>query len=274
MARTLDTDGLDGLIPAPPAATAAPSPAPTAPPAAPAPPAAQAPVAAPDLPPPAPAAAKPPARRGWAVAVAALAVVAAVILVFAFNAWREQETASIAPAPDSPAAPPAVAAAAKVESPSPAAAPAPDSPAAHPAVAAAAKVEPPLPAAVPAGKEPGAGASADLIKGTRFPGTYGLNTTAPTDWTVAEVRAVAAALQRCAGQIDVTGHTCALGSLALNQRVGLLRAKAVKRILVARGVDGERIRVRSAGSTEPLESNKSADGRRLNRRVTVSCHAP
>ena len=303
MGRTLDLDGLDGLIPAPSSAAPSAPPPPQVQEAAPAlpppvaqvqvaaphasppaarvqeaaphasPPAARVQVAAPALPSPAPVAARPPAKRRWAVFAALAAAAAVMILVLALYALREQGTASIAEAPVAAPSQPAEASA-----PEKTPAPAPDSPAAPPAVAAAtvaaAKVEPPAPAAVPAEKEPEAGASADLMAETRFPGTYGLNSIEPAEWTEAEVTAVVAALQRCAGQIDVTGHACALGASAVNKNIGWLRARAVKRILVARGVDGERIRVRSAGSTEPLDSNKLENGRRLNRRVTVSCHAP
>ena len=67
----------------------------------------------------------------------------------------------------------------------------------------------------------------------------------------------------------VTGHTDSTGSERTNQRVGLSRANAVKRILTRNGVASRDIIVQSAGESSPIAPNDTADGRARNRRVQM-----
>lgn len=74
-------------------------------------------------------------------------------------------------------------------------------------------------------------------------------------------------------QITVTGHTDSAGSKQLNQGLSERRAEAVKTYLVSQGLDGSRIDTRGAGDTQPVASNKTAEGRAQNRRVEIDIKA-
>ncbi|MBY6204513.1 Ig-like domain-containing protein [Halomonas denitrificans] len=71
------------------------------------------------------------------------------------------------------------------------------------------------------------------------------------------------------GRVSVVGHTCDLGPAAYNMGLSMRRAEAVKRELVALGVDPEAIVIDGRGETEPLVPNTSEDNREMNRRVDV-----
>lgn len=62
-------------------------------------------------------------------------------------------------------------------------------------------------------------------------------------------------------QILVTGHTDRLGKPALNQRLSMKRAEAVKAYLVSKKVDGSRIRVAGKGSAEPVTKADQCPGK-------------
>lgn len=79
------------------------------------------------------------------------------------------------------------------------------------------------------------------------------------------------AAKRCANLIKLTGHTCNLGSDASNNTLGLTRAKAVKKLLLNNGIDSNRIITTSAGMTNPVASNDTRTGQALNRRTELSC---
>jgi OOP family OmpA-OmpF porin len=74
-------------------------------------------------------------------------------------------------------------------------------------------------------------------------------------------------------QINVTGHTDAVGSDAYNQRLSERRARAVAEFMVEHGVDSRIIRARGAGEAEPVESNDTEAGRQANRRVEIEYRA-
>lgn len=88
--------------------------------------------------------------------------------------------------------------------------------------------------------------------------------------TVAELDRIAKFMQRHSNiKIRVEGHTDAIGSDQYNQRLSLQRALAVKRYLVARGIDPKRILVYGYGEGQPIASNETEFGRRLNRRTEI-----
>lgn len=70
--------------------------------------------------------------------------------------------------------------------------------------------------------------------------------------------------------IVVVGHTDSIGSAEYNQRLSVLRAEAVYRYLVNRGIAPERMTVKGMGKTSPVADNGTADGRALNRRVELT----
>lgn len=68
-------------------------------------------------------------------------------------------------------------------------------------------------------------------------------------------------------KIRIEGHTDNIGGTALNQKLSEERAASVKKALVKRGVDGDRLETRGYGETRPIAPNASPGGRQKNRRV-------
>lgn len=67
----------------------------------------------------------------------------------------------------------------------------------------------------------------------------------------------------------VMGHTDAIGSEAINQRLSLQRADSVRDQLVGAGIDVQRISTQGMGSSAPLAENATVEGRARNRRVEI-----
>ncbi len=70
-------------------------------------------------------------------------------------------------------------------------------------------------------------------------------------------------------RIRIEGHTDSVGPESYNQHLSERRARSVKTLLVARGVDPSRIVVIGYGESRPRASNATPEGRQLNRRVEV-----
>ncbi len=70
-------------------------------------------------------------------------------------------------------------------------------------------------------------------------------------------------------QVVVVGHTDNVGNDGYNQELGLRRAQAVADLLVKFGVNRERFTVESKGEIQPIDSNATAAGRSVNRRVEI-----
>lgn len=68
-------------------------------------------------------------------------------------------------------------------------------------------------------------------------------------------------------KVSIEGHTDNIGSHAFNDKLSLERATAVKNYLVKSGVSAGRIEVKGHGERKPLDSNKTREGRKKNRRV-------
>jgi NitT/TauT family transport system substrate-binding protein len=69
--------------------------------------------------------------------------------------------------------------------------------------------------------------------------------------------------------LRVEGNTDSVGSATSNQRLSERRAKAIADYIVSRGVDRNRVMARGNGSARPIASNRTAEGRALNRRTEV-----
>ncbi len=67
----------------------------------------------------------------------------------------------------------------------------------------------------------------------------------------------------------VVGHTDAIGSAEYNQKLSVLRAEAVFRYLVNRGIAPERMTVSGMGESNPVADNETEQGRARNRRVEL-----
>lgn len=70
-------------------------------------------------------------------------------------------------------------------------------------------------------------------------------------------------------RITVIGHTDSTGSDSRNQELSEQRARAVKAIMVSRGVPAKAISTVGAGESNPVATNKSKSGRAQNRRVEL-----
>lgn len=70
-------------------------------------------------------------------------------------------------------------------------------------------------------------------------------------------------------RLEVGGHTDAVGSDRLNERLSQARASAVLDYLVEAGVEADRISARGYGENRPVASNDTDEGRARNRRVEV-----
>jgi outer membrane protein OmpA-like peptidoglycan-associated protein len=90
---------------------------------------------------------------------------------------------------------------------------------------------------------------------------------APTQQILADV--LQALRERPEVALLLRGHTDSSGSVGYNTRLGLKRVQAVKQYLVGHGIAAERLRLDSKGESEPVGSNATAAGRRLNRRVEI-----
>lgn len=68
-------------------------------------------------------------------------------------------------------------------------------------------------------------------------------------------------------EVEIQGHTDNTGSRALNTRLSLARAEAVKAWLVRQGIAASRIGTKGFGPDQPVASNDTPAGRQQNRRI-------
>ncbi len=68
-------------------------------------------------------------------------------------------------------------------------------------------------------------------------------------------------------RIRITGHTDAVGSDADNQKLSEGRAESVKKAIVERGINADRIETEGKGESQPVATNDTEEGRAKNRRV-------
>jgi OOP family OmpA-OmpF porin len=86
-------------------------------------------------------------------------------------------------------------------------------------------------------------------------------------------RAIDDALSKLNGvDIDMviaTGHTDSIGTSKYNQRLSERRANSVKEYLVSKGIPASKVTTIGKGETQPVATNKTAEGRQKNRRVDI-----
>lgn len=70
-------------------------------------------------------------------------------------------------------------------------------------------------------------------------------------------------------RVQVAGHTDGVGSPEYNLRLSQGRAESVVRYLVAAGVAADRLEAKGYGLTQPRDTNSTAAGRAVNRRVEL-----
>lgn len=79
---------------------------------------------------------------------------------------------------------------------------------------------------------------------------------------------VAVALNKVGGRsVRIIGHTDDQGIAATNLTLSLARANAVKTYFIEKGLRAESMTTQGLGSTKPLATNSTEDGRRRNRRI-------
>ena len=69
--------------------------------------------------------------------------------------------------------------------------------------------------------------------------------------------------------VKIQGHTDSIGTREYNDVLSLGRAEAVKAYLMNQGIDKNRLSCEGFAFTKPVASNKTAEGRALNRRVEL-----
>jgi general secretion pathway protein A len=70
-------------------------------------------------------------------------------------------------------------------------------------------------------------------------------------------------------EIVIRGYTDNVGSYRFNENLSRSRAKIVKRYLVEKGIEPERIETIGMGESDPLVPNETPEGRAVNRRVEI-----
>ncbi len=92
--------------------------------------------------------------------------------------------------------------------------------------------------------------------------------------SLATVQRIADALKRCGASIEVAGHTDDSGRAQPNQHLSQARADAIRAALVSQGVNLDKVSAMGYGESVPLVSNKTPEGRRINRRIEIKVHKP
>ena len=86
----------------------------------------------------------------------------------------------------------------------------------------------------------------------------------------AQLRDIATILNACPDiRLHITGHTDASGNAARNRQLSGYRADAVRAFLISVGSDESRLVASGVGSSRPLVSNATPDGRARNRRIEI-----
>ena len=81
--------------------------------------------------------------------------------------------------------------------------------------------------------------------------------------------AVAALKANSSVSVVIEGHTDSTGPEAYNKALSAKRAKAVQNYLVSKGISAARLSTVALGESQPTADNKTAAGRRMNRRVEL-----
>jgi OOP family OmpA-OmpF porin len=69
--------------------------------------------------------------------------------------------------------------------------------------------------------------------------------------------------------VEIRGHTDSVGTEEYNMTLSQNRADAVKEYLVEQGIAADRITTRGFGESQPVATNETERGRRLNRRIEM-----
>ncbi|WP_163122795.1 OmpA family protein [Acinetobacter portensis] len=76
-------------------------------------------------------------------------------------------------------------------------------------------------------------------------------------------------------KLKLDGYTDSSGYVATNRRLSIARANSVANALVTEhGVNSEQLQMKGFGSSQPIASNATVEGRAMNRRVTMTLLTP
>lgn len=70
-------------------------------------------------------------------------------------------------------------------------------------------------------------------------------------------------------KVEIQGHTDSTGSPAYNLKLSQRRADSVRDYLLSQGVPEDQLQTKGYGQTQPVATNKTAEGRAKNRRVVM-----
>jgi len=70
-------------------------------------------------------------------------------------------------------------------------------------------------------------------------------------------------------EVTIDGHTDNVGTAEFNNSLSVKRAEATKKYLVSKGVAANRLVTAGFGFTQPIADNKTAEGRKMNRRIEI-----
>ena len=71
-------------------------------------------------------------------------------------------------------------------------------------------------------------------------------------------------------KIIVEGYTDSLGHPVYNKNLSKMRAEVIKKYLVDKGIPAAKIETVGMGPENPIASNETYEGRKLNRRIEIS----
>jgi len=71
-------------------------------------------------------------------------------------------------------------------------------------------------------------------------------------------------------RVEIGGHTDSIGSDSHNLSLSQARADSVRDYLVSQGIDDSRLVAKGYGETDPIDDNKTSEGRARNRRVELT----
>ena len=70
-------------------------------------------------------------------------------------------------------------------------------------------------------------------------------------------------------KLVINGHTDNIGSVKINDKLSLSRAKVVMQYLTKKGIDAKRLSIAGFAFSKPIADNKTSKGRSMNRRVEI-----